>query len=128
METPNVAIPIEYANLDYGFSGIDSPDAPPPVEAKQEVSDELVAKVDSIEEKIDSLIEYIHGTYAGIKDAGEGTKTEFELRKDIHTLESIIIPLLNNLLKTADKPYIYWPNRQDTIQSQINRVLEITRP
>lgn len=124
----NVKVPVEYAGFDYGFSGVDSPEAPPPVQVKQEVSDDLVAKINTLEEKIDSLVEFVHGTYTGIKDAGEGTKTEFELRNDIHTLESIIIPLLNNLLKTADKPYIYWPNREETIQAQIKRVLEITRP
>ena len=42
-------------------------------------------------------------------------------------LEKMIIPLLKNLMKNPEKEYIYWPNRTDKIQKQIDKILEITR-
>ena len=37
------------------------------------------------------------------------------------------MPLLVNLLKTADKEYIHWPNRGPIIKAQIDKILELTR-
>ena len=45
----------------------------------------------------------------------------------VSQLEEIIMPLLVNLLKTADKEYIHWPNRENAINEQIKKVLKITR-
>ena len=53
--------------------------------------------------------------------------SEAELRDKIRMLEAITVPLLNNLLKTADKDYIFWPNRGPTIEKKLQKVLEITR-
>jgi hypothetical protein len=39
----------------------------------------------------------------------------------------LIMPLLVNLLKTADKEYIHWPNREAQVKSTIDKVLAITR-
>jgi len=42
-------------------------------------------------------------------------------------LEKMIIPLLQNLAKSSEEPYIYWPKREEIIEGQIKRILEITR-
>lgn len=42
-------------------------------------------------------------------------------------VEKMIIPFLTKLLKTADKEYIYWPNRKPVIESQIEKILKLTR-
>ena len=42
-------------------------------------------------------------------------------------VEKMIIPFLTKLLKTADKEYIYWPNRKPVIESQIQKILKLTR-
>ena len=42
-------------------------------------------------------------------------------------VEKIIMPFLTNLLKTADKPYINWPNRKPILEAQIQKVLVLTR-
>jgi len=41
--------------------------------------------------------------------------------------EKLMIPFLMKLLKTADKEYIYWPNRKPTIEKQIEKILRLTR-
>ena len=49
------------------------------------------------------------------------------LRAKMKQLEGLVLPLLVNLKKNADKDYIYWPNRTPIIDSQIQRILDVTR-
>ena len=42
-------------------------------------------------------------------------------------VEKLIMPFLTNLLKTADKPYINWPNRKPILETQIQKILNLTR-
>mgnify|MGYP003385571897 FL=1 len=50
-----------------------------------------------------------------------------DLSSDIRELEKIIVPLLSNLIKTADNDYIHWPNRATICQDYLDKVLAITR-
>ena len=49
------------------------------------------------------------------------------LRGKMKQIEGLVFPLLINLKKNADKDYIYWPNRTPIIDSQIQRILDVTR-
>ena len=40
----------------------------------------------------------------------------------LKTLYTMVMPLLNNLAKDADKDYIYWPDRQKKMQDFITKV------
>ena len=40
----------------------------------------------------------------------------------LNTLYSMVMPLLKNLAKDAEKDYIYWPNRQKKMQDFITKV------
>lgn len=42
-------------------------------------------------------------------------------------VEKLIIPFLMKLLSTADKEYIYWPNRKLVIEKQIQKIVGLTR-
>lgn len=42
-------------------------------------------------------------------------------------LEKLVLPFFTKLLKTADKEYIYWPNRTAAVEAQIQKILQITR-
>ena len=63
----------------------------------------------------------------------QSTEQQIETTKDqykekLNSLSSIIIPLLNNLSKNPDREYIYWPNRVEKINEQlekINRIMEM---
>lgn len=56
------------------------------------------------------------------------TEQTLEAYKDkLQECEKLIIPFLMKLLKTADKEYIYWPNRKPAIEKQIEKVLRLTR-
>lgn len=123
-----IKIPNEYVDVgDYGFSGVDNPEdripsppAPPviPVEVHDSLAD--------VNKKLDQILTDIRLFAHVSADSSAPPNTEYEAR--IRQLETIIVPLLNNLLKTADKDYIFWPNRKDVIESMLEKVLEITRP
>tara|TARA_B100000900_G_scaffold415685_1_gene446602 strand:- start:2870 stop:3121 length:252 start_codon:yes stop_codon:yes gene_type:complete len=40
----------------------------------------------------------------------------------IEQMDNFIRPLLENLMKDSDKDYIYWPNRSEMIQKQIDKL------
>ena len=51
-----------------------------------------------------------------------------DLKKRLQAVEKMFLPLLQNLLKDADKPMIKWPDRGEVITKQIDLLLKITRP
>jgi hypothetical protein len=92
-----IKIPQEYLGYDFGFTGVDES------EIKQDV-------LQALDEKHQEL-----------------TDREKQLQNKITVLESILVPLLNNLIKTSDKAYIYWPNRKEKCQEMLEKVLKTTR-
>ena len=42
-------------------------------------------------------------------------------------VEKLVLPLLYNLMKNPDKEYILWPDRINSIQKQINKIVTVTR-
>lgn len=60
------------------------------------------------------------------------TLEEYKIRcesieKNLKEIEELIAPLLANLLKTANSPYIHWPNREKPVKELMKRFLEKTR-
>jgi hypothetical protein len=101
-------IPSEYLDFDFGFTGVSEEEYEGQIKrVEQSVSVEASQKIQEIEAEKDRAIGDLEGKIAD--------------------LEKIIMPLLVNLLKTSEKEYIYWPNRAEKIQEQIDRVLELTR-
>lgn len=101
-------IPEEYMNYDFGFTGVSEAD--------------YQGQITSVETKVQTEAQLTIQQIEAEKD-----RLEADLKDKINDLERIIMPLLVNLLKTSDKEYIYWPNRQSTVQGQIDKVLELTR-
>lgn len=61
------------------------------------------------------------------KVINDTAETAEAYKKKLSEVEKMIIPFLTKLLKTADKEYIYWPNRKTVIESQIQKILKLTR-
>lgn len=61
------------------------------------------------------------------KVINDTAETAEAYKKKLNEVEKMIIPFLTKLLKTADKEYIYWPNRKPVIESQIQKILKLTR-
>jgi predicted lipoprotein len=101
-------IPEEYMNFDFGFTGVSEAEYKGQIEnVEQKAKTEAALSVQQIEAQKDQI--------------------ESELKEKVEDLEKIVMPLLVNLLKTSDKEYIYWPDRKEMVQSQIDKVLAITR-
>ena len=65
---------------------------------------------------------------ARINKAAESAAAPIEDYKEkIQQLEKMVLPFLEKLRDTGDKEYIYWPNRKDAINKQIDKLLKITR-
>lgn len=54
-------------------------------------------------------------------------QTADDYKERLQEIEKLIIPFLQKLYATADKEYIYWPNRKPVIENQINKILKLTR-
>lgn len=57
----------------------------------------------------------------------DSEQTVENYKEKLEQVEKLIVPFLVKLLKTADKEYIYWPNRKPVIESQIEKIVKITR-
>ena len=104
------------------------------------VSSDIVGKLDT---KLDRVISLISATKTAVSDknqvdldiAKKQMDDEYDLRKDnlgkeqkekFAQLEKLIIPLLIKLAKSPEA-YIHWPNRAQVIESQVKKIIAITR-
>jgi hypothetical protein len=130
-------IPQEYLAFrqqdDFGFSAIDETEVNRTVdpETLQEtiiVRESITQSSESlqrVEDKLDQMLSLYNDGKLGLE--AERDKMEDEVKKNLKTLEQLIMPLLVNLMKNPEKEYIYWPNRTAKIQEQIDKVLTLTR-
>jgi len=54
-------------------------------------------------------------------------ETVEEYKSRLQQVEKILMPLLINLLKTADQHIIKWPNRKPILEAQIQKIVTLTR-
>ena len=81
----------------------------------------------NIEGKLDTLLERVSDTEA--TDEEIARKVKEETTDKMKDLEKLVLPLLVNFIKpeSLEQEYIYWPNRKEIIERQIQRILSITR-
>ena len=63
--------------------------------------------------------------YEAVIAEKDGTVQAYQDR--LKEVEKIILPFLTNLYKTAEQPYIHWPNRGPAIEKQMQKILKLTR-
>ena len=61
------------------------------------------------------------------KVISETADTAEEYKARLEQVEKLVLPFFTKLLKTADKEYIYWPNRKALVETQIQKILALTR-
>ena len=57
----------------------------------------------------------------------EKDETVEEYKARLQQVEKIIMPFLTNLYKTKSQPYIHWQNRGPILESQMQKILTLTR-
>jgi len=129
-------IPEEYLKFrkedDYGFSAVDESSLQTTINPDT-LETEVIANsistsnenISKLENKIDSIVNLYNKTKLGL-DA-EKKQMEEEVQSKLVKIEQLIMPLLVNLMKNPEKEYIYWPNRIEKLQEQVDKVLELTR-
>lgn len=129
-------IPTEYllprSMEDFGFSAVDEAELTPVVNHDtlettviRETVGASVEGISRLENKMDSILQLYNEGKLGL-DA-ERAKLHEETKGKLKQLEEMIMPLLVNLMKNPEKEYIYWPNRTEKIQDQIDKILSLTR-
>ena len=118
----------DWEDFDFGFSAVDadelgeivSPSKTAEAVGKVEVqSNHVLERLDTIQTMLTLEVD------ARKKELEQ--KYQSENSQVFKDLEKMIIPLLKNLQKNPDKEYIYWPNRTEKLQKQIDKIFEITR-
>lgn len=129
-------IPTEYLTIrqeeDFGFSAVDESEVNQVIDEntletkviRETVSNSSEA-VTRLEQKVDTILQLYTDGKLGLES--ERTQLQDQVKSKLSELEKMIIPLLVNLMKNPDKEYIYWPNRKEKIQEQIDRIISITR-
>ena len=57
----------------------------------------------------------------------EKDETVEEYKQRLTQVEKIIMPFLTNLYKSRSQPYIHWPNRGPILETQMQKILTLTR-
>ena len=137
-----------FDDFDFGFELVDGPAVSEPSESAPAVSvdtTEIDDRLDTLEDKINNVLNIVSlndssdDIRRAIEDQGVSISTALEkvddmkeeLERDyerkLEEIENLVLPLLVNLTKNPEKDYIRWPNRAESVQKHINRILEVTR-
>ena len=57
----------------------------------------------------------------------EKDETVEEYKARLQQVEKIVLPFLTKLLKTHEQPYIHCSNRKTVLETQIQKILNLTR-
>ena len=98
--------------FDFGFTAVDEEElglSVTPTPPATSISPELA--------EINAKLEALH----------IGLVTRDECRAKLQAVEKMIVPLLANLMKNPDKPYIKWEGRAEKLSAQIDKITAITR-
>lgn len=122
----------DYSFVDFGFSAVDKPPEPedqPLAIDENDIMRVILNALAPLEDKLDLLLQ--HKDNAENEDLLNAiSNAEMTVNEKLQALEKLIMPLLANLLKTAEGgDYLYWPatKRTEQTQSMINQILSITR-
>ena len=120
-------------NYDYGFTAVSADEVDKQEQQGQKI-EEVSQNSIAIDNKINQLIEIVSQVLnlqqQKTHDEVQNKLVELEdtVKDKMGSVEKLILPLLVNLYKTADEPYIHWPNRKTIVKEQIDKLLAITRP
>ena len=119
-------------SFDWGFTAL-SADEVEQGKQQSEAINRVVEGSDNLQQQLSGLDAKLEQVLVIANQKYEDRLQEKSLEMDsanqnkFERLEKMIIPLLQNLAKSSDEPYIYWPKRKEIIDQQIERILKLTR-
>ena len=106
-------------DFDFGISFADS--------SEVNSTDNQDAEISSLENKIEDVLSKINDLSSTSETDEYKALLDEQYKQKLNQIELMIIPLSNNLKKNPEKEYIFWPNRTSVLDSQIEKILDITR-
>ena len=96
------------------------------IEKVSQDSGVITQKLEEIETKVEQVLDVAERKF---EDRLEEKQLELEVSNSekFKQLEKLTLPLLYNLYNTSDEAYIHWPERKETVKTQIERIMQITR-
>ena len=118
--------------FDWGFTAVSADEVDKGKQQSEAInkvvegSDNLQQQLNGLDTKLEQVLAVANKKYEDRLEE-KSLALESENRGKFERLEKMIIPLLQNLAKSSDEPYIYWHKRKEIIDSQIERILRLTR-
>jgi hypothetical protein len=130
-----------YEATDFGFTAVDEIDAVPkepqpsqPVNVANtaDISGPILERIESLENNVEEILTILNrleqSATPNLDTEEYKSLIEKDVKEKLQLVESMVMPLLSNLLKDAGtKDYIKWPNRGPTIEKFIEKLLQVTR-
>jgi hypothetical protein len=130
-----------YEATDFGFTAVDEIDAVPkepqpsqPVNVANtaDISGPILERIESLENNVEEILNILNrleqSSTPNLDTEEYKSLIEKDVKEKLQLVESMVMPLLSNLLKDAEtKDYIKWPNRGPTIEKFIDKLLQVTR-
>ncbi|NBP03330.1 MAG: hypothetical protein EBU90_25240 [Proteobacteria bacterium] len=131
----------KYQTTDFGFTAVDEideiprepqPTQPVNVANTDDISGPILERLEHLEQVVGSVIDILgrieQASTPNFDTEEYKTLIEKDVKEKLQLVESMVMPLLTNLLKDADtKDYIKWPNRGPTIEKFMEKFLAVTR-
>jgi len=130
-----------YEVTDFGFTAVDEIDAVPkepqpsqPVNVANtaDISGPILERIESLENNVEEILTILNrleqSATPNLDTEEYKSLIEKDVKEKLQLVESMVMPLLSNLLKDAGtKDYIKWPNRGPTIEKFIEKLLQVTK-
>ncbi len=116
---------------DFGFSTVSETDftatakEPETKVVEAAVAEAKAGQIKEVEGTVNKIWNLLDYHYEDIDKHKDKLNKEYEIKMKI--VEDMIVPLLNNLAKSSTNEYIYWPNRREILEKQIEKITEHTR-
>ena len=118
--------------FDWGFKAVSSDEVEQGKQQSEAInrvvegSDSLNQKLGDLDSKLDKVLLIATQKFEDRLEEKE-LSLESSNKNKFSQLEKLILPLLQNLATSSDEPYIYWPNRKEIIEGQMQKIIEVTR-
>ena len=119
-------------SFDWGFTAVSADEVEQGKQQSEAInrvvegSDNLQQQLSGLDAKLEQVLLVANQKYED-RLQEKSLEMDSENQNKFERLEKMIIPLLQNLAKSSDEPYIYWPKRKEIIDQQIERILKLTR-
>lgn len=116
---------------DFGFSTVSESDftatakEPETKVVEAAVAEAKAGQIKEVEGTVNKIWNLLDYHYEDIDKHKDKLNKEYE--RQMKEVEDMIVPLLNNLAKSSTNEYIYWPNRREILEKQIEKITAHTR-